>query len=454
MVVPRQDRPKQLPLAERKLRYSFEARLAALALLGGAPGALLSLYTMRSAGFSEPMYWTLATAVLLCWLGAALLLRERLTLSLRTISNILMAFREGDYSLRAAKASRDDPLGEILVELNLFADVLRSGRLKAVESTLLLEQVMAAVDVAIFAFNAEARLRLCNPAGAALLRRGQAAALGTAADELGLAAALAAENGATVELALGGGVSRYFVRKGQFRAEGEPHTFLALGEAGPALRREEREAWRRLVRVLGHEINNSLSPIKSIASTLRGTVQRDPLPGDWREDLHEGLEIIESRAEALRRFTTGYAALARVPEPRRARIEFGALARRAAELETRVHVQVADGPVVELDADAGQIEQVLINLLRNAADATLEHGGGVQLRWRAEGAWLAVEVLDGGPGILNPANLFVPFFTTKPGGSGIGLALSRQIAEAHGGALTLENRTEARGCRAVLRLPL
>jgi len=117
-------------------------------------------------------------------------------------------------------------------------------------------------------------------------------------------------------------------------------------------------------------------------------------------------------------------------------------------------VSLLKGPDVVISADADQLEQLLINLVRNAADATLETGGSVQVSWSRQGAQLDVWVVDDGPGLPNTSNLFVPFFTTKPGGSGIGLVLSRQIAEAHGGELTLKNRSDARGCRALLRLPV
>ena len=444
--------PTKRILAERRLAHTFEGRLAVLVLLGGAPGVVLSVVAMWQAGYSQPLFWTLAALVAVSWLGAAFLVRERLTQSLRTISNILMAFREEDYSLRAAKAHRDDPMGEILVELNLFAEVLRTGRLQSVEAALLLDGVIGAVDVAVYAFDEARALRLCNPAGARLL--GSRQPLGESAEALGLASCLDAEGGGAVALTLAEGPARYIIRKGQFRSDGRPHTFLVLSNVSSALRREEREAWRKLVRVLGHEINNSLSPIKSIAGTLNTLLQREPLPGDWREDAASGFEIIESRAEALRRFTTGYATLARLPEPRRARLDFAVLARRVAALETRVPVVVVEGAKVEVEVDADQLEQLLINLVRNAADAVLADGGEVRLAWRVAGGSLVAEVRDTGPGILNPDNLFVPFFTTKPGGSGIGLALCRQIAEAHDATLTLENNLDGPGCTATLWLPL
>jgi signal transduction histidine kinase len=171
------------------------------------------------------------------------------------------------------------------------------------------------------------------------------------------------------------------------------------------------------------------------------------------QDLQEGLAIIRSRTEALGRFMAAYARLARLPKPKHLLVPVADWVHRTAKLETRVKVCIREGPKATISADIDQLEQLLINLIRNAADAAMETRGGVQVGWQVQGSQLEVWVIDDGPGIPNTANLFVPFFTTKPAGSGIGLVLSRQIAEAHGGQLTLENRVDSRGCEARLRLP-
>jgi signal transduction histidine kinase len=233
-----------------------------------------------------------------------------------------------------------------------------------------------------------------------------------------------------------------------------PHQLLVLADLSQALREEERQAWQRLLRVLGHELNNSLAPIKSISGSLVDLLSRDPPPADWKDDAQRGLGVITARADALSRFMEAYSRLARLPQPKLQPVEITPLIHRVAGLETRVPVVIAAGVDVMLQADADQLEQLLINLLRNAADAALETQGGVRVGWTRAGSRLEISVEDEGPGISNTANLFVPFFTTKPGGSGIGLALSRQIAEAHGGSLTLENRSQDAGCVARLRLPL
>jgi signal transduction histidine kinase len=205
--------------------------------------------------------------------------------------------------------------------------------------------------------------------------------------------------------------------------------------------------------VIGHELNNSLAPIKSIAGSLESLLGRDPLPDDWRDDMSHGLSIIAARSDALGRFTSAYARLARLPPPQRVKTDLGPLVRRVAALDTKAAVALVEGPAVAVQADPDQLEQLLINVTRNAVEAATETGGSVALGWTLKDEWVEVRIDDEGPGLPSTGNLFVPFFTTKPGGSGIGLALSRQIAEAHGGTLTLENRSDQRGTRATLRLP-
>jgi signal transduction histidine kinase len=232
------------------------------------------------------------------------------------------------------------------------------------------------------------------------------------------------------------------------------HQLLVLTDLSQTLREEERSAWQRLLRVLGHELNNSLAPIKSVAGSLADLTNRDPRPSDWQEDMNRGLEVISSRAASLARFIESYSKLARLPPPRVEPLDMGQLVQRVASLETRLSVKVANGPRIIVRGDSAQLEQLLINLIRNAVDASLEMNGTVEVGWARKDAQVIVRVKDQGAGLANTANLFVPFFTTKAAGSGIGLVLSRQIAEAHGGTLTLENRLDVRGCEARLRLPL
>jgi signal transduction histidine kinase len=432
----------------------LDRRFILLAFVSGLPTVAIAVTLAWFGPFSVVTRWALSGATVAVWLACTYALRERLVHPLRTISNMLAALREDDFSIRARGAEPTDPLGAVLHELNLLADTLRSQRLDAQEATMLLRAVMAEIDVAIFAFDNNERLVLVNRYGERLLGRAADVLLGQRATELGLVDALRPNVSGVKDISFPGGSGRWEVRRRKFWQGGQPHGLLVLADVSQPLREQERLAWQRLIRVIGHELNNSLAPIKSIAGSLGTLLTRAAPPDDWREDMQRGLAIIASRADGLSRFTSGYAQLARLPAPNRQPTSLGAVVQRVAALDQRLAVALDGGPDVTVTADAAQLEQLLINLVRNAVDAALETGGGVAVGWAIDDdQYVAVRVDDEGPGIHSTANLFVPFFTTKPGGSGIGLVLSRQIAEAHGGTVSLASRP-GRGTRATLRLPI
>jgi nitrogen fixation/metabolism regulation signal transduction histidine kinase len=443
-------------------RLSYERRIQLLALAAGLPGSFIALILLWTGSYSSGAAWTLTFLILSLWLGFALSLRHRVVFSLQTLSNLLAAMREEDFSIRGRGARPDDAMGEVMIEVNALSTMLREQRLGAMEATGLLRTIIEEIDLAIFTFDHDDKLRLVNRAGERLLMRPMERLLGSMALELGLAGCLKGESARTMDLTFPGASGRWSMRRGSFRQGGLPHQLVVLNDLSRTLRDEERQAWQRLIRVLGHELNNSLAPIQSVAQGLEsGLNAANQLPelqngpaAPILQDLQEGLGIIRSRTEALGRFMAAYARLARLPKPKHLPVPVADWVHRTAKLETRVKVCIKEGPRATISADVDQLEQLLINLIRNAADASLEtHGSSVQVGWSVQGSQVEVWVIDDGPGIPNTANLFVPFFTTKPAGSGIGLVLSRQIAEAHGGQLTLENRIDARGCDARLRLP-
>ncbi len=446
-------RKLRLERIRRKRRVTVERDVFRLALLTGLPGVVACLVLLITFDVSAKVQWTVMLLVVGFWLGFAIALRERVVRPIQTLSNLLAAIREGDYSIRARGAGLDDAMGEALFEVNALSETLREQRLSSMEATTLLQTVISEIDVAIFAFDSDRRLRLLNRAGERFLGSTSDAAIGQTAEELGLDDCLEGDPVRTIELAAEGG-GRWSVRRGAFREGGRPHHLLVVSDLSRELREEERLAWRRIIRVIGHELNNSLAPIKSIAASLESLLEAEHLADDWRDDARRGLSTIGSRAAALNRFMQAYAALAKLPEPRVRPVDVETLVRRAGAVEERLEVVVRQGPAVTVQADGDQLEQALINLIRNAADAVIETNGGVAVGWTCERGWLELSVEDEGLGIANTANLFVPFFTTKPGGSGIGLVLSRQIVEAHGGTLSVENRLDARGCVGRLRLPV
>jgi len=435
-------------------RLTIDQHILLLTLGASLPGGVVALALLWTGDYTPKVQWTLTLFVVALLVGFAASVRARVVVPLQTLANLLAALREDDFSIRGRTANPDDPLGAALIEVNALAETLHEQRLGAVEATALLRTVMEQIDVAVFAFDPEHRLRIVNRTGERLMGRSTEQMLGRTAGELGVTDWFGDAPRVVDLTPPGGGAGRWDVRRTTFRLGGFPHDLLVLSDVSRPLREQERQAWQRLIRVIGHELGNSLGPIKSIAGSIETLLQRDPLPPDWREDMQRGLQVIAARAESLSRFTGAYARLARLPAPKPAAIVLKPFVQRLAGLETRVPVRVRPGPDLTVNGDPDQLEQLFINLLRNAADATLEVGGGaLTLGWRRSRDSVDLWVDDEGPGLSNTANLFVPFFTTKAGGSGIGLVLCRQIAEAHEGSLRLENRTGTRGCRATLTLP-
>src|SRR5438128_6588883 len=436
-----------------RYRFSHQGKLTWLIIGAVAPAVIIVMLILWFGDFSAKVQWTLTiviAAFAAAFISAA---RDHVVHPLQTMSNLLAALREGDYSIRARGARADDALGEVLLEVNTLGETLRVQRLGAFEATALLRTIMGEIDVAVFTFDPERRLRLVNRAGETLLGQPMDKLLGKSAKELGLDPCYNVDEDEPLALSFPGGSGRWGIRRSTFREQGLPHELLVLTDLSRTLREEERRAWQRLVRVLGHEMNNSLAPIKSLAASLESLLRREPLPTDWKEDASSGLNSIASRADSLGRFLQAYTRLTKLPPPQKQDIDLVPLIQRVVDLEPRLKVQVMPGPKTVIRADAAQIEQALINLVHNAVDAALETHGNVTLRWRETANCVEIFVEDEGPGIMNPANLFVPFFTTKPEGSGIGLPLCRQIAEAHDGTLALMNRADRQGAQALLRLP-
>ncbi|MEM7052850.1 MAG: ATP-binding protein [Acidobacteriota bacterium] len=437
---------------------SFDDRI----LISSLTVALPTLLAATVLLWLSPAPWWLRGLILagltLISVAAARAHRRRVTFPIYTLANVLEALREGDYSIRARRgeptAALGDALGQALGEANLLATRLQEERRTALEATALLRRVMEEIEVAVFALDDDDRLRLANRAGERLLGRSLDQLAGASAHDIGLGPCLGADPLRPVAASFPGGEGRWEVRQRSFRQEGKPLRLLVISDLSRPLREEERQAWKRLIRVLGHELNNSLAPIKSMAGSLGTLLDRNPRPSDWQTDMRRGLDRIEARAESLSRFMSAYARLARLPPPNLEEIDLGQRVRRLASLEGRRQITVSAGPEVRLRADGAQLEQALLNLLANAVEAAETTGGAVTIGWQRAGDWAEVVVEDEGPGLSNPENLFVPFYTTKPEGSGIGLVLSRQIAEGHGGSLTLSDRHPGPGCAAVLRLPL
>jgi len=442
-------------------RLSHDQAVLFCALLAGLPAVVVSLILLWGRGDDSTLLWLLSPLIVVCWLALSFMARNQVVRPLQTMANLLLALREGDYSFRARGAGQDDSLSGALAEINALGAVLQSQRRDVIEATALLRAVMAEIDVAVFAFDHEGVLRLVNRAGERLLARPAEALRGRSAAAIGLAETLEGEPRRMLAAAtIPGSHARWGLSRTPFREDGRPHQLVVIADLSQPLREEELKAWQRLVRVLGHELNNSLAPIKSIAGSLSTALRREPRAPDWEADMRAGLDIIGARAEGLARFLQAYAQLARLPPPVFVPCDLATVVRRVVALEPRLAISMVGGPALELRCDLAQFEQTLINLARNAVEAALEQRGtgrpeaGVRIGWRRAGTLAEIRIEDDGPGLAQTANLFVPFYTTKPEGTGIGLVLCRQIAENHGGSLDLRNRGREPGCRATLRLPL
>jgi len=424
-----------------------------LCLLGGLPAAIALVWIVWGQSYSFEVRWTLAAVVLVVWVGCAAAAHQMVTRVLYLAANLLGALHEGDYSIRGHGAKPGSAADLVMKEINSLGNTLQRQRSEAVESTALLTSVMGAIDVAVFAFDMDEKLVLANFAAERLLNKQGSQILGRDATSLRLHNYLSGETPRLIESAFGAGSGRLELRRSTFYRDGKPHQLLVFADLSRALREEQQLAWQRIVRVLSHEINNSLTPIKSIAHSIKRMISRIPdVPR--AAEIQDGLNLIETRSGALGRFLRQYAQLAKLPKPQERPIQIMPLARRIAELENRLAIEVRASQDVQVEADPDQLEQLLINIVRNAVDATVETGGKVWIDWSKADGFLQLTVEDEGPGLPDTSNLFVPFFTTKPQGSGIGLVLARAIAEGHGGSVDLQARQAGPGCIARVILPL
>jgi two-component system, NtrC family, nitrogen regulation sensor histidine kinase NtrY len=437
----------------RRRRRSAVGRAWLYSLWLSLPGLAFAgiLIAREKVSFTPGLLILCCLLLYLVLIAAALI--ESFIRPMQTLSNVVSSMREGDYSFRARGAGTSDSFGELAGEVNALADLLQRQRVRSLEATALLGRILEVMHAPLFAFDRQNILQLVNTAGTQMLERTHARCFGYPASELGLEELLHAPD-QSIHL-FGGKPTRWLLRKATFRQEGTPHTLLVLADVSIPLQEEEQAAWKRLIRVLGHELSNSLAPIKSIAGSLLARVDAMEGEAETIRDFRRGLGVVESRADALHRFVQSYRLLAQLPPPHLRTVALGSLLEQIVLLDQRLAIHLEPGPAVSLQADRDQLEQMFINLIANAVDASLANQTeSVRVTWRVadSAAWINIE--DRGQGIANADNLFVPFYTTKPKGSGVGLALAQQIARGHGGEIRLLNREDGEGARATVRLPL
>ena len=437
----------------RRQSLPFQARIIILAMLGGLPALIVAFSLLDGLDVFPSVRRLIVIVLLACWGGFAFIVYRETIEPMRSIANLLEALRGGDYAVRGRHGRKGDALGDIVLESNRLGATLRAQRFEAIEASALLNKVLAEIDVAVLAFDGEQHIRLANRAAGALLKRHPDALFGLTAEEVGMAGLVEGAPVTSETHSFPGRAGRWQIMRESFREAGRQFQLLVITDLSQALREEERRAWRRLIRVIWHELNNSLAPIKSVIETSRDALYAGPPEKTEREELAHNLALVAERAESLRRFLSRYSELARLPDPTLADCNVETLLRQVAAVQSPGRVQVAVEPDLVARGDADQLQQALINLVRNAVEATDAGSEPVRLRAVRDGDSVVFEVEDSGPGVANPDNLFVPFFTTKPGGSGIGLVLARQVAEGHGGTLSLQNRIDRSGCLARLVIP-
>ncbi|MDJ0653161.1 MAG: ATP-binding protein [Xanthomonadales bacterium] len=457
MTEPVSDNDVKVSIARGTRRWPYERRMLAWTLLLTAPGLLLAAVTMLAVGAPLSVWvfgWLPAAG--LCVL-LAVVVRNKAGYPLRTLANLVESIRSEDYSLKGVTGPPPGALHELISEINALSDDLRARRFSGVEAELLIAKIVEELDAAVLAFDDDMDLSMVNPSGCALFAASPGDLLGRSAESLGVLALLELHQPQVEQHTFPGRQGRFRIQASTYRQSGKPQHLLVLTDLSLTLRQEERLAWQRLIRVIGHELNNSLAPIRSMAESLASLLERDPRPDDWDVDARAGLAVIKDRAQALSSFMSRYAELARLPPPSKQPMNLRDLLGRVAALESGWSVQLDDCPDLSIEADAAQLEQLLINLVKNAGEANqaTSSDAPVVVSWRPTlGGGVEIKVTDSGRGIPESDNLFTPFFTTKAGGSGVGLLLGRQIAEAHGGHLSLANRTDgARGCVARVTLP-
>lgn len=435
-------------------RIPFSLQLFILGLYPVLPVITLVAYERMIGPLNEDLFWLLVFLYLLS-LGILAVGMWRLCHDpFHTLANMVSSLHQGDYSRRIKGYSSSDALGVLHEEINRLADILQGNRFAAEEAVRRFQVLIDQLDFAILGVDDHQSLSMLNEYAAKLLQQTRNNLLGKNVGGLGLDDLWGISNGRTLWLRFPERSSRFLVHVNRFREEGRSHNLFMLSDVDNPLREEERNAWKRLIRVLGHELNNSLTPIISLSQSLRSRVERVEMDKERKSSTLLALDTISQRAQGLNRFVEDYARLAKLPDPVRQEVDLESSLARVVQLVDDGSIVLHPGIACRVMVDGDQVGQMWVNLIRNAIEANQETGPHqVEVSWVRDGLDAVVRIDDCGPGVGNGENIFVPFYSTKHGGSGIGLVISRQIAEANGGALELINREEG-GCRAVVRLPV
>jgi len=431
-----------------------------LALIICVPCLLLSAVSLIVAGVSTYLVAFVMIVLSILILFVVMIGKQQSEQQIRTLSNIIESMIDGDYTLRG-RLQHNQAFQELLELVNNLAETLSQHKLEAKESRLLLEKIMQQMDAMVLAVDEQGFIVMANDSAKKLL-------LGNIQDQGALQTIQLTdfELGKTISKAKAGIIEfshqqlsgEHFLFKESFLSDGQQHSLFLITNAERLLLEKERKAWQSILRVLSHEMNNSLTPIASISQAIEKKLQDDNKPLN-RSSLAEGVSIIKERADSLSAFIASYSQLSHLPQPNKSKFELNALVILQAKLFPDCQLQLTDDATATIDtlvtADKSQLEQVIINVLKNAREAMLDLCDKIfEVSYLRDEKYLHLIIEDQGMGITNKENLFVPFYSTKPQGSGIGLTLCRQIMFNHDGLIKLSNRIAVKGAQAVISLPL
>ncbi|WP_144392852.1 sensor histidine kinase [Pleionea sediminis] len=435
-------------------RQKFEIKLLSYLLIATLLPACLLVATLLYYDTSIYLIGFITLLLLLVTGISANKLYEKIQNQFLTLSNILEAITKNDYTMRSRYYNEGDALGQLVKQINQLSDTLSKQKTQAAESQQLVKTIVQQIHVAIIALDEHKKITLANPEAQRLFGRYDHQIIGHTLDSLNINLLENIGREAVKEFQFPGRSGHFQIIKDQYFDEGKRHDIYFLTDIKVLLRKQERESWQKLVRVLSHEINNSLAPISSFAGTIRSIAKTQSLEQTFAEQLNESLSIIAERANGLKNFIDTYRQLTNTPSPNKQPLNFNKIVHQIASLFDDSHFETQLDVQDEIVADATLLEQVLINLIKNAKEAQNDSDKAITIKSHRMNNSFLIEVMDKGSGIQNSDNLFTPFYTTKKSGSGIGLALCRQIIDAHDGFISITNRKDTQGCTVSIELPV
>lgn len=436
---------------------AHENKLLYLALFIGLVPTVCLFVALFFLSFSVAAKVLLMFFLLIMVIYGAFAIRQKVVFQLRTSTNLMESMSYGDHSVRARESSADGVLGEYNHMFNKLSVSLAEQRLHSKEHQILLNKVITQIDVAVIAVDDKSGITLMNPNAEKLFRCRFEEVENWPVSRLGLQNVVAGEHRKVVEFEIEHGKKKVYIYTDEYYEKGVKHKLVFITDIQHILRDEEYLVWQKLLRVLSHEINNSLAPIASISETLarllKQPVDAEHFEQELKADVQEGLSVITERSNSLNNFIKRYQELTKLPLPDKKLFNLAVLIKAIVALFHENTIS-SSGPDLMVYGDEDQIQQVLVNLVKNAVQAIAKDSeSALAITWDKYDNDVNIKVVDQGTGISNLDNIFVPFYTTKEEGSGIGLVLSRQIVNNHGGDLTLANRTDRQGVEATIILP-